>query len=153
MLPPTPRHVGANTPDRFTERILLQTERNVARCATGGRAAMERRLAELERELDIERVLEAKAASALLLGLALAAGRHRRWLLLPAAVAGFLLQHALQGWCPPLPLLRGLGFRTAAEIDYERYALKVLRGDFENLAHGMGSDRAPVSRVLHAVDH
>jgi hypothetical protein len=49
---------------------------------------------------------------------------------LPVVVAGFLLQHALQGWCPPLPVLRRLGVRTADEINQERYALKALRGDF-----------------------
>lgn len=42
--------------------------------------------------------------------------------------------HALQGWCPPLPVFRCYGFRTAAEIDYERYALKAIRGDFEGIA-------------------
>jgi len=35
------------------------------------------------------------------------------------------LQHGLQGWCPPLPLLRRLGIRTRGEIDREKYALKV----------------------------
>ncbi len=45
-------------------------------------------------------------------------------------VAAFLLQHALQGWCPPLPLLRRLGIRTAAEIHDEIIALRILRGDF-----------------------
>lgn len=48
-------------------------------------------------------------------------------------VGGFLLQHALQGWCPPVPVLRRLGFRTQTEIDEERYALKALRGDFREL--------------------
>src|SRR5436190_144953 len=47
------------------------------------------------------------------------------------AVAGFLLQHALQGWCPPMATFRRLGVRTSYEIDYERYALKVLRRDFD----------------------
>ena len=45
-------------------------------------------------------------------------------------MTGFLLQHALQGWCPPVPVFRRLGVRTTAEIDRERYALKALRGDF-----------------------
>ena len=58
----------------------------------------------------------------------------KKWFVLPAAVAGFLLQHAVQGWCPPLPILRRMGFRTASEIDYERYALKALRGDFRNVS-------------------
>ena len=36
----------------------------------------------------------------------------------------FLLQHALQGWCPPVPILRRQGFRTRHEIDAERQALR-----------------------------
>jgi hypothetical protein len=45
-------------------------------------------------------------------------------------VNGFLLQHSLQGWCPPLAIFRRLGVRTAAEIEYERSMLKANRGDF-----------------------
>jgi hypothetical protein len=34
-----------------------------------------------------------------------------------------------------------MGIRTAAEIDYERYALKFLRGDFDHLRSGQaGTD-------------
>jgi hypothetical protein len=58
---------------------------------------------------------------------------HRKWLALPAVVAGFFFQHALQGWCPPLPIIRALGVRTRTEIDKERYALKAARGDFRDL--------------------
>jgi hypothetical protein len=46
----------------------------------------------------------------------------------------FLLQHALQGWCPPVPFFRSRGVRTAREIDQERYALKALRGDFAKVS-------------------
>jgi len=35
----------------------------------------------------------------------------------------FLLQHGMQGWCPPLPILRRLGVRTRGEIDREKYEL------------------------------
>jgi hypothetical protein len=52
----------------------------------------------------------------------------------PLVVGSFLLQHAVQGWCPPLPVFRRWGVRTQPEIDYERYALKALRGDFRNLS-------------------
>ena len=45
-------------------------------------------------------------------------------------LTALLLQHALQGWCPPLPVFRRWGVRTAREIEEERYALKALRGDF-----------------------
>ena len=95
-----------------------------------GAAAIDERLRELDREWDIERMLEANAATACLIGVTLGALQDRRFFLMPAIVAGFLLQHAVQGWCPPMPILRRLGFRTANEIDYERYALKAFRGDF-----------------------
>lgn len=94
---------------------------------------IDERLEELDREWDIERALEANASSVALVGLALGLTSDRRWLGLPVLVSGFLLQHALQGWCPPLPLLRGLGFRTAEEIGQERNALKALRGDFDKV--------------------
>ena len=43
----------------------------------------------------------------------------------------FSLSIRLKGWCPPLPVFRRLGVRTETEIQTERYALKALRGDFE----------------------
>jgi hypothetical protein len=52
-----------------------------------------------------------------LIGLALGATVDRRFFLVPGLVAGFLLQHAVQGWCPPIPFFRRRGFRTASEID------------------------------------
>ncbi len=61
------------------------------------------------------------------------ARHHRKWLLLPFGVAAFLLQHALQGWCPPVDIFRRLGIRTTREINDERVALKVLRGDFDEI--------------------
>jgi len=51
-----------------------------------------------------------------------------------AIVLPFLFQHAVQGWCPPVPVFRWLGVRTRQEIDEEKYALKVLRGDFDRAA-------------------
>ncbi|HYC78523.1 MAG TPA: hypothetical protein VEI02_12925 [Planctomycetota bacterium] len=105
-----------------------------------------RRLRELDREWDVERCLETGSSVLTLLGLTGAVLRGRRWLLLPLAVQSFFLQHALQGWCPPLPLLRRLGVRTQQEIDRERYALKALRGDFE------GASRRGGARAAAALD-
>ena len=59
------------------------------------------------------------------------AATDKRFLILPGLVSAFLLQHAVQGWCPPVPMFRRMGFRTQSEIDEERYALKALRGDFD----------------------
>lgn len=136
MLPATTMRVAKHTPDHINERIRLQTETNVAHAAALGPAAIEERLAQLDREWDIERLLEANASTLALLGIVLGVTVNRKWLALPAVVAGFLLQHALDGWCPPVPVLRRLGVRTSTEIDYERYALKALRGDFKNIPAG-----------------
>src|SRR5205085_8288771 len=87
------------------------------------------RLAALDREWDVERALATGSSCLSLLGLALAGRTSRRWLWLPLLVQGFYLQHTLQGWCPPLPIFRRLGFRTPHEIDDERCALEALQGE------------------------
>ena len=134
MLPATAERVRSNTSHEINEQIARKTERNIARYAHAGIGAIERRLAELDREWDVERYLETMAPTVTLLGLFLGVTSNRKWLILSAVVQSFFLQHALQGWCPPLPVLRRLGIRTIGEIHKERYALKALRGDFENVS-------------------
>jgi hypothetical protein len=129
MIPTTAERVQVNTDCQINERIRERTDASVARF--GSRGDIDRRLRELDEEWDVERTIEANASSIVLAGLGLGAFVDRRFYLLPAAVAGFLLQHAIQGWCPPIPILRRLGFRTQTEIEEERYALKALRGDFD----------------------
>lgn len=126
MLKPaaTATRVTGNTAPAVNARIARRTERHIEAAERGGPQAMHARLAALDREWDIERCLETAAASFSLAGLALGTSVDRRWLALPALVSGFLLQHALQGWCPPLPILRRLGVRTADEINHERFALR-----------------------------
>ena len=70
------------------------------------------RLKELGEEWDIERALELNAALIAFSGTFLSITVNRKWLAVPAIVTAFLAQHALQGWCPPLPVLRFFGFRT-----------------------------------------
>ncbi len=133
MFPSTVNRVPSSTRTEINDEIRRQTEANIAHYSRQGLDAIERRLKELSEEWDVERVLEANAATASLIGLTLGATVDRRWFLFPAVVAGFLLQHALQGWCPPLEIFRRRGVRTASEIDYERYALKAIRGDFQRV--------------------
>jgi hypothetical protein len=123
MLPSTTARVPRHTSPEVNARIARQTEANIARYRDATPEAIRRRLRQLDREWDIERAIEANAASIALAGVALGAFVSRRFLLLPAAVSGFLLQHALQGWCPPVPILRRLGYRTQAEIEAERCEL------------------------------
>lgn len=135
MLATTTGRVPQHTPAELNEQTRRQTEENVACYSAGDIDAIDRRLAELDREWDIERTLEANAATVALAGLALGAFVDRRLYILPALVAGFLLQHAVQGWCPPVTFFRRRGIRTSSEIDEERYALKALRGDFQQVPH------------------
>lgn len=126
LFTPTVTRVTAHTAPEVNERIRREAQERIALLRKQGPQAMRARLLELDREWDIERCLETGAASLTLLGTVLAIKRDVRWLLLPAGVAGFLLQHALQGWCPPLPVFRRLGVRTADEINVERRALQDL---------------------------
>jgi hypothetical protein len=130
MLAETAHRAEANTPDSINERIRRDTEASIERTTALGAAAIERRLRMLDNEWDTERTLETLAASFTLSGLTLGVMVHRNWLVLPGVVAAFLLQHAIQGFCPPLLAIRALGIRTSREIDEERVALKAARGDF-----------------------
>jgi hypothetical protein len=126
VFPKTTERVPLHTPPEVNEQIRRQTQENLARYAEGGPEAIAARMEQLDEEWDIERTLEANASTITLIGLGLGAFVDRRFLFLPAAVAGFLLQHALQGWCPPMPFLRRRGFRTQTEIEAERCALQSL---------------------------
>ena len=133
-LPPTARRVAWNTSGKVNADIRGRTLKNMERAIDSG--DLDGAIRRMDREWDTERVLETNAACLLLLSLGLGVAKDRRWLWLTGGVAAFLLQHALQGWCPPLPVIRVLGVRTAGEIGVERTALKSLRGDFT----GVGRD-------------
>lgn len=133
MLPDTADRVRRNTAESVNRRIAEDTTHRLAALARDP-GQIDARLVELDAEWDTERVLETNAAALALAGTLLGALVDRRILALPAVVAGFLLQHALQGWCPPLPILRRAGVRTAREIEAERTILKAIRGDFQELA-------------------
>jgi len=141
--------VSANTADAINEQIRRQTEANVTRYASGGTLAINRRLKELDEEWDIERCLETMAPTFSLIGMALGLTVDRKWFALPIIVQTFFLQHALQGWCPPIPILRRLGIRTVAEIEEERYALKTLRGDFQEVSE---AERRAAGRTHKALE-
>jgi hypothetical protein len=146
MLPASSERVAIHTSKTVERRLQDEFEDRLAYCA-GHPEEIGARLEELDREWDIERAIEANASTLALAGVALGAGLDRRWLALSGLVAGFLLQHSLQGWCPPVPVLPQLGFRTAREIERERYALKALRGDFD----GVRQAENPIAAALRAV--
>ncbi len=139
------KETSHRVPDQTMEEINLQIQQrihdNVALYSGCDPEVIDRRLRELDQEWDIERTLELNAAALATASILFGLAGKKRWLLLAGTVTAFLAQHALQGWCPPLPVLRRLGFRTEREIDQERCALKALRGDFKDLQ----SDAKPTS--------
>lgn len=149
----TADRVREHTAPEINARIDREITEKLHRLAAQSNHEITGRIRELEHEWDIERALEANAALLGATGLVLGVYRDRRWLTLPGLVLPFLLQHAVQGWCPPLEVFRRLGFRTRREIDREKYALKVLRGDFANLPSAAGGSPAHrVEAALRAAD-
>lgn len=132
MIAQTTSRVPRHTPDNLNQNIIDETINNIL---THGASAsgIDRRLKDLDKEWDIERMLEANASTLVIIGLILGAFASPWFYLISFFVGAFLLQHAIQGWCPPIRLFRRLGFRTHAEIAAEHYALRFLRGDFDNL--------------------
>jgi hypothetical protein len=142
---------------RFTDpevlyRIEQDMEKSINFYAQQPPEVISRRIEELEREWDMERVLGTNAAALALTGAFFGLVASRKWLLLSGTVLGFLMQHAVSGWCPPVPIFRQLGIRTRSEIDREKFALKVLRGDFKNVPQPQSSGERPVAEALQSAN-
>jgi hypothetical protein len=143
--------VRANTAPEINRRIDLDLKRRIRFYAVQDPQTITERIEELDREWDIERILETNAAALTFAGSLLALAKGRKWFILPLIVSGFLLNHAIQGWCPPVGILRRRGVRTRLEIERERYALKILRGDFDSLdLNGSGTTRS-AEQILEAI--
>lgn len=125
--------VRLNTPPEYNHRIDQAMMKRVWEYAKKSRAEISSRITELDREWDIERVLETAAAGLSLGGVFLSIFKGRRFLVLPAAVLASLLQHSLTRRSFPVQLIRSVGVRTRREIEAEKTALRMLRGDFDKL--------------------
>ena len=110
------------TPASVNRKLDLRTKRLVRGNLVEGPEAVRERLAELDREWNIDRILMVNFAVVTFVQL-LAARRRRKWLWGPLIQTPLLLLHAPAGWCPPTLLFRPLGFRTQKEIQAEREAL------------------------------
>ena len=112
--------VRCYTARAINRAIDIETDRSITRHAALSDQRIRERIGQLDQEWDIERVLEVNAGALGLTGLLLASQVDRKWLMLSGVVLVFLIQHAFQGWCPPLPALRRLGVRIRGEIDREK---------------------------------
>lgn len=90
------------------------------------------RLRQLEAEMSTEQIFELHDAANVTAGVLLTVltGK-KKWLILPILVAIVQSLQAMEGIRLGISLLRKYGYRTRAEIDKEKYALKALRGDFQ----------------------
>jgi hypothetical protein len=126
IVTPSVARVPLHTATEINQRIREETKRRIAHYRTHPEE-IGQRLKQINEEWDVERALATASSCISLLSLGLGLARGRRWLAVALGVQSFYLQHALQGWCPPLPMLRRLGFRTPMEIEAERAALKEIR--------------------------
>ena len=136
----TQDRVREHTSRQVNRRIEEETERRVFQAATAADTTISRRIDQLEKEWDMERWLETNASALAFAGVLLGLTLNRKFFAIPAIVLPFLFQHAVQGWCPPVPAFRRLGVRTRKEIDAEKYALKAVRGDFDDLPPANNGD-------------
>ncbi len=109
VLPPTEERVPLHT--RTSDNVLIAVEAiaRVKNHFNSPPSVITESIEKLESQWDIERVLEFNASALSLISFVLAWYLHS-WkpLLFAFAIAFFLLQHAIQGWCPPVPIFRSM---------------------------------------------
>jgi hypothetical protein len=147
---PEADRVRANTWHEVNERLDAQAALRIQGAESDG-TNLSQLIAQADREWDFERVLEAEASVMALLGLLLGVTAHRRFLFLPGFAAAMVFLHAMQGWYPLLPLFRRIGIRSQDEIDRERYALKALRGDFDEISAAGETNASRAAAAWRAV--
>ena len=101
----------------------VKTQNNLVHYANEPESVIKARIDALEKEWDMGRLLELSGSVTTIAGVVLGSRVNKNWFWLPGIVAGFLAMHAVQGWCPPVPLMKAAGVRTRQEIDKEKYGL------------------------------
>ena len=124
MIPPSTSRVKLHTKREDNEKIEQKTQQHIKEYQGASKELLNKRLKQLDREWDTERVLEANAATLILFSTILGFTKRKCWFFLSGIVSFFLLFHAIQGWCPPLPIIRCLGIRTPEEIQEEKAVIK-----------------------------
>jgi len=132
---PKGEHVRQVTSDKQNAIIDQTILRNIKKYAGKSSAEISKRIEELDKEWDIERVLDLNMSALALGGITLSLIFSKYSIILPIILLLFFIWHAFQGWCPPIPILRYFKVRTRPEIDREKYALKAMRGDFKGLSN------------------
>lgn len=127
------RKVTSSVKNAAIDEIILS---NIKKYAGKSHSEISQRIKELDKEWDIERVLDLNMSVFALCGITFALLFNIYSISMPILLLLFFIWHAFQGWCPPIPILRHFRIRTRPEIDREKYALKAIRGDFKELSNG-----------------
>jgi hypothetical protein len=109
MLPTTSERVPRHTPTSLNRAIHSGINESVRRHAAHPER-IDERLVELDREWDIERTLEANAATLAFTGVVLGGTVDKRWLALPALVTAFCSSTPCRAGAHPSPCCAGSGF-------------------------------------------
>jgi len=133
IIAPNNKRVEMHTCKKINKRIIRKTEVNIKKYQYANSNALTNRIKQLDNEWDTERVLEANAATIIFVCSLIGFLTSSYKFIITGIISFFLLVHAIQGWCPPLPLIRRLGIRTQEEIQVEKMTIKFLRGDFNNI--------------------
>lgn len=150
-VPPTTKRVERHTSDKVNEKIYQETIDNISKYEDANFDTLSDRISQLDKEWDTERILETNASSIILSSAILGFVKNPRWFILSGVTSLFLLQHAVQGWCPPVSIIRRLGIRTPEEILNERTLIKYLRGDFWDVDKKTPVDTAKILKKLSTV--
>lgn len=125
ILPPTSQMVQLHTKEEINKKIQEKTRENINYYKTKNRKQIVARINQLDKEWDIERALETNASIIIFISAVLGIiTENIWWIVFIGVISAFLLEHALQGWCPPVPIFRRMGIRSSLEIDEEKYTLK-----------------------------
>lgn len=134
ILPESTCRVKSCTSNKSNRKIRQKTIEYLKRLDINDKALLTERIKELNNEWDTERVLETYSGLVILISTFLAISVSIYWIVAVVIVSFCLSQHALMGWCPPLPLIRHLGIRSPEEIEIEKFIIKAWRGDFNNIS-------------------
>src|SRR5687767_13633677 len=98
--------VRKGTPDKENQAIDNQILENIRKYAGKSPAEIAQRIQQLDKEWDIERVLDVIMPAFALLGITLSFIISPYSLILPTLFSIFYIWYAFFGWCPPIPMLR-----------------------------------------------
>lgn len=123
-----------------------RTGDNVRFYGSLGKEGLTERIRSLDEEWDAEKFVSLALSGAGLFGMIMGFAGSRLWRVLTWASLPLLFLAAQEKWRPSEGILKSLGLRSRKEIYEEKYALKALRGDFQNVDSASGAEGENLAR-------